>query len=128
MLSEFTVYDDDNFDPDDDYEYEDEDDEDAKKDSDYLENFVFTPDKEYMFRCREALAELRRELEQEGVRQNLIDSLFKEGLKILYASCWIDTYIDQDTTIFQRVLAILGDEVREREARTRIVEKRFEIE
>lgn len=119
---------DDNFDPDDDYEYEDEDDEDAKKDSSYLENYVFKPDQGYMHRCQEALTELRKSLQLEGIRQELIDILFKEGLTVLYASCWVDTYIDQSETNFQRVLAVLGDEVREREARTRIVEKRFEIE
>ena len=41
MLCEFTVYDDDNFDPDDEYESSDDD---ANFDEDYLENYVFKPD------------------------------------------------------------------------------------
>lgn len=123
MLCEFTVYDDDNFDPDDESVSSD----DAKSDEDYLENYVFKPDFEFISRCHSAIASLKHSLTEEGIAVEELDNLFKEGSKVLYASCNVDQYLNLDTaTNFQRILAILEAEVRDRDAHIQVVLKRFE--
>ncbi len=124
MFCEFTVYDDDNFEPDD----ESVGCDDASVDEDYLENYVFKPDQEFIFRCTGAIASLRHSLEEEGIAVKELDNLFLEGLKVLYASCFVDQYLNLDTaTNFQRILATLEAEVRERDAHIQVVLKRFKM-
>ncbi len=49
------------------------------------------------------------------------------GLKLLYASCFVDEFLSLDTeTNFQRTLATLEAEVRDRDAHIQVVLKRFE--
>ena len=125
MLCEFTVYDDDNFDPDDESVGCDDD---ANFDEDYLENYVFKPDFEFISRCQKAIASLKHSLEEEGIAVEELDNLFKEGLKVLYASCFVDQYLNLDTaTNFQKILATLEAEVRERDAHIQVVLKRFKM-
>lgn len=122
MLCEFTVYDDDNFDPDDESVSSD----DASFDEDYLENYVFKPDFEFISRCQKAIASLKYSLEEEGIAVEELENLFLEGSKVLYASCNVDQYLNLDTaTNFQRILAILEAEVRERDVHIQVVLKRF---
>ena len=124
MLCEFTVYDDDNFDPDDESVSSD----DASLDEDYLENYVFKPDLEFMTRCTGAIASLRQSLTSEGIDATELNSWFEGGLKVLYASCFVEQYLNLDTaTNFQRILATLEAEVREREAHIQVVLKRFKM-
>ncbi len=124
MLCEFTVYDDDNF--------EETDDEsvgcdDADFDEEYLENYVFQPDFEFMTRCTDALASLRQSLASSGIAVEELNSWFEGGLKLLYASCFVDEFLSLDTeTNFQRTLATLEAEVRDRDAHIQVVLKRFE--
>lgn len=122
MLCEFTVYDDDNFDPeDDDYESKDID-----FDEDYLENYIFKPDTEFISRCKGAIASLRHSLEEEGIAVSELDSWFVEGNKLLYAACFVDQFLNLDTaTNFARTLAILEAEIRERNVHIQVVLKRF---
>lgn len=122
MLCEFTVYDDDNFDPDDESVGSD----DASFDEDYLENYVFKPDQEFISRIDGAIASLRHSLEEEGIAVKELDSWFTEGNKVLYASCFVDQFLNLDTTTnFDRVLATLEAEVRERDVHIQVVLKRF---
>ena len=123
MLCEFTVYDDDNFDPDD----ESVDSDDANFDEDYLENYVFKQETEFTTRCTKELAKLKQSLTEEGIVVDILDNWFLEGSKVLYASCFVDQYLNLDTTTnFQKILATLEAEVRERDARIQVVLKRFE--
>ena len=55
-----------------------------------------------------------------------LDNLFKEGLKVLYASCNVDQYLNLDTaTNFQKILATLEAEVKARDVHIQVVLKRF---
>ena len=57
----------------------------------------------------------------------LLNSWFEGGLKLLYASCFVDEFLSLDTeTNFQRTLATLEAEVRDRDAHIQVVLKRFE--
>lgn len=125
MLCEFTVYDDDNFDPDDEYESSDDD---VDFDEDYLENYILKPDQEFMTRCTGAIASLRQSLASSGIAVEELNSWFEGGLKVLYASCFVDQYLNLDTTTnFQKILATLEAEVRERDAHIQVVLKRFKM-
>lgn len=121
MLCEFTVYDDDNFDPDD--EWDDCDVE--PDDEDYLENYVFNQEKEFTSRARDAIASLKHSLSSEGIAVKELDSWFIDGLKLLYAACFVDQFLNLDTTNFDRVLATLEAEVRDRDVHIQVVLKRF---
>ena len=122
MLCEFTVYDDDNFDPDD--EWDDCDVE--PDDEDYLENYVFNQEKEFTSRADNAIASLKHSLSSEGIAVKELDSWFIDGLKLLYAACFVDQFLNLDTTTnFDRVLATLEAEVRERDVHIQVVLKRF---
>ncbi|WP_009630541.1 hypothetical protein [Synechocystis sp. PCC 7509] len=124
MLCEFTVYDDDNFEEADD-ESVGSDDEDF--DEDYLENYVLKPDQEFISRCNGAIASLRNSLTSEGIAVSELDSWFVEGLKLLYAACFVDQFLNLNTaTNFVRTLAILESEIRERDAHIQVVLKRFQ--
>ena len=123
MLCEFTVYDDDNFDPDD----ESVGCDDASFNEDYLENYVFKPDQEFTTRCHSAIASLKQFLTSEGIAVEELENLFLEGLKVLYASCFVEQYLNLDTaTNFARILATPEAEIRERDAHIQVVLKRFE--
>jgi hypothetical protein len=82
MLCEFTVYDDDNFDPDDESVGSD----DASFDEDYLENYVFKPDQEFISQCNGAIASLRQSLASEGIAVEKLNSWFEGGLKVTIGS------------------------------------------
>jgi hypothetical protein len=122
MLCEFTVYDDDNFDPDD----ESVGCDDADFDEEYLENYVFQPDTEFMTRCTGAIASLKQSLASQGIAVEELNSWFEGGLKLLYAACFVDQFLNLDTaTNFARTLTILEAEVRERDVHIQVVLKRF---
>jgi hypothetical protein len=121
MLCEFTVYDDDNFDPDD--EWDDCDVE--PDDEDYLENYVFNQEKEFTSRADNVIASLKHSLSSEGIAVKELDSWFIDGLKLLYAACFVDQFLNLDTTNFDRVRATLEAEVRERDVHIQVVLKRF---
>ena len=122
MPCEFTVYDDDNFDPDD----EDYDSDVESDDEDYLENYVFNQEKEFTSRADNAIASLKHSLSSEGIAVKELDSWFIDGLKLLYAACFVDQFLNLDnSTNFDRVLATLEAEVRERDVHIQVVLKRF---
>ena len=73
MLCEFTVYDDDNFDPDDESVGSD----DASFDEEYLENYVFQPEQEFMTRCTDAITSLRQSLAASGIAVEELNSWFE---------------------------------------------------
>ena len=124
MLGQFTVYDDDNFDPDD----ESVGCDDASFDEDYLENYVFKPDQEYTTRYHSAIASLKQSLTSEGIAVKELDNLFLEGSKVLYAACFVDQYLNLDTaTNFQKILATLEAEVKTRDVHIQVVLKRFKM-
>ncbi len=122
MLCEFTVYDDDNFDPDD----ETCDPDVEPDDEDYLENYVFNQEKEFTTRCQKAITELKHSLASEGIAVKELDSWFTEGLRVLYAACFVDQFLNLDnSTNFDRVCRTLEAEVKARDVHIQVVLKRF---
>lgn len=102
----------------------------ADFEEEYLEDYVFEQDQEFMVRCRKAIASLQKSLASEGIAVDELNSWFVEGLKILYASCVVDEFLRLDTQIetnFQKTLAALEGEVRERNVHIQVVLKRFKM-
>lgn len=122
MLCEFTVYDDDNFDPND----EKCDPDVEPDDEDYLENYVFNQEKEFTARCQKAITELKHSLASEGIAVKELDSWFTDGLKLLYAACFVDEFLSlEDRANYSKTLAALETEIRERDVHIQVVLKRF---